>query len=53
VHPYLEGYFKKGINSRRFQWYMKHKKWIKVVADSNMNVMEHKFFNGNNEPIKI
>lgn len=53
VHPYLEGYFKKGINSRRFQWYMKHKKWIKVVADSNMNVMEHKFFNADNEPIKI
>lgn len=53
VHPYLEGYFKKGINSRRFKWYRKHRKWIKVVADSNMNVMEHKFFNDKNEQIEI
>ena len=53
VHPYLEGYFKKGLNSRRFQWYKKYKKWIKVVADSNMNVMDHKFYDGKNEPIKV
>jgi ribonuclease G len=53
VHPYLEGYFKKGMNSRRFKWFMKYKKWITVVADSNLNVMDHKFFDGKGEPIKV
>lgn len=53
VHPYLEGYFKKGLNSRRFKWFRKYKKWIPVVADSNMHVMEHKFFNSKNEQIEI
>ena len=53
VHPYLEGYFKKGINSRRFQWFKKYKKWIPIVADSNMHLMEHKFFNAKNEQIEV
>jgi len=53
VHPYLEGYFKKGWNSRRFQWFKKYKKWIQVVADSNMHLMEHKFFNAKGEQINL
>jgi ribonuclease G len=53
VHPYLEGYFKKGINSKRFQWFMKYKKWINVVADSNMHLMDHKFYNAKEELIKV
>lgn len=53
VHPYLEGYFKKGLNSKRFQWFRKYKKWIPVVADSNMHIMEHKFFNAKDEQIEI
>ncbi|MFT4602017.1 MAG: ribonuclease G [Arenicella sp.] len=53
VHPYLEGYFKKGMNSRRFKWYRKYKKWVTVVADSNLNVMQHKFFDGKGELIKV
>jgi ribonuclease G len=53
VHPYLEGYFKKGMNSRRFKWYRKYKKWVTVVADSNLNVMDHKFFDGKGELIKV
>ena len=53
VHPYLEGYFKKGFNSRRFKWFMKYKKWIPVIADSNMHLMEHKFFDSKNNQIEI
>ncbi|UKN03821.1 Rne/Rng family ribonuclease [Paracrocinitomix mangrovi] len=53
VHPYLEGYFKKGMNSRRFQWFKKYKKWIKIVADSNMPIMDHKFFNAKDEIIEV
>jgi ribonuclease G len=53
VHPYLEGYFKKGFMSRRFKWFLKYKKWIPVVADSNMHVMAHTFFNSKDEQIKV
>jgi ribonuclease G len=53
VHPYLEGYFKKGLNSRRFKWFKKYKKWIPIVADSNMQMMEHKFFDGKNQQIEV
>lgn len=53
VHPYLEGYFLKGIFSKRFKWYLKYKKWISVVADSNLHLMEHKFINSNNREIVI
>ena len=53
VHPYLEGYFKKGINSRRFKWWKKYRKWIPVIADSNMHLMEHKFFDKKDQQIEI
>lgn len=53
VHPYLEGYFKKGLMSKRFRWFLKYKKWIPVVADSNMHLMEHKFFDSKKNQIEI
>ena len=53
VHPYLEGYFKKGLFSKRFQWFKKYKKWVPVIADSNLPVMEHKFFDANEEQIEV
>lgn len=53
VHPYLEGYFKRGMNSRRFKWFKKYKKWIPIVGDSNMHLMEYKFFNHKREQIEV
>ena len=53
VHPYLEGYFKKGFNSKRFKWFMKYKKWVPIIADSNMHVMAHKFFDSKVEQIEV
>jgi len=53
VHPYLEGYFKKGTMSKQMKWFFKFKKWIPVVADSNMHLMDHKFFDAKNEIIEI
>lgn len=53
VHPYIEGYFKKGIVSKRFKWFTKYKKWIPVVADSNMHLMEYKFFDSKNQLIEM
>jgi ribonuclease G len=53
VHPYLEGYFKKGTMSKQMKWFFKFKKWIPVVADSNMHLMDHKFFDSKDEIIEI
>ncbi|MEX1003637.1 MAG: Rne/Rng family ribonuclease [Crocinitomicaceae bacterium] len=53
VHPYLEGYFKKGLFSKRFQWFKKYKKWVTVVGDSNLHIMAHKFFDHNEEQIEV
>ena len=53
TNPYLAAYFTKGIFSKRVKWYLKYKKWIKVVPVNSYNILEYKFFGGNEEEIKL
>ncbi|MFQ3576146.1 MAG: Rne/Rng family ribonuclease, partial [Cytophagales bacterium] len=36
VHPFLHSHFTKGLISQQVKWYLKHKKWVKVVKDSTI-----------------
>ncbi len=51
VHPYVESYLKKGILSllRKLRW--KYMKKIKVVGVENMNLLEARYFDKNQEEI--
>jgi ribonuclease G len=54
VHPYLEGYFKKGLmSSHQMKWFMKFKKWVKVVGDNTNHLMEYKFLDKDQKVINI
>lgn len=55
IHPILHSYLTKGwmFRSRQWQWYFKYKKWIKLRADSNYHLTEYRFFDANDEEIKL
>ena len=40
AHPYVQAYLTKGLVSQRVKWMVKYKRWIKVVADSHLSLLE-------------
>ena len=53
VHPYLEAYLKKGLPSRQMRWWMKYSKWVRIQADVNCPLMEFRFFDSNDDEIRM
>jgi ribonuclease G len=53
LHPYLHAYFTKGLISQRLRWYFKYKRWIKLVQDTSMAIVEYKFLNKEGEEINL
>ena len=53
VHPYLEAYLKKGFPSRQMRWWMKYSKWVSIQADVNCPLMEFRFFDSNDDEIRM
>ncbi len=52
-HPIIGAYLRKGIPSLRMKWLFKHKKWISIQANENLGLTDYKFFDDNDEEIKL
>lgn len=48
VHPFVAAYLTKGLPSIRQKWYLKHKKWIKIVPRDSYKYLQFNFLNKNN-----
>ena len=44
VHPFIEAYLKSGIFSKRFKWWLKYKRCLKVRSNKNYTLLEYNFF---------
>lgn len=53
VHPYIYAYLTKGSFSIRFKWFMKFKKWLRIVPMSSYHFLEYHFFNKEDDEIKL
>lgn len=53
VHPFLFSYFTKGIFSRRVKWLMKYHKWVRLVQDTSLAIIEFKIVNKSGEEIEV
>ncbi len=53
VHPYLEAFLTKGFFSHRWNWFLKFNKWIKIVAEPDYHLSTYKFFDGNEDEIRL
>ncbi|TXD51580.1 MULTISPECIES: Rne/Rng family ribonuclease [unclassified Polaribacter] len=43
VHPFIAAYLTKGVNSIRFKWYLKHKKWITIIPRDAYTYLYYRF----------
>jgi len=48
VHPFVAAYLTKGIPSIRQKWYIKYKKWVKIVPRDSYKYLQFNFLNKNN-----
>jgi len=53
VHPFLYAYYTKGLFSKRFNWYWKHKKWVNIIQDSSISIIDFSIFNSSGEEIEF
>lgn len=53
VHPYVCAYLRKGMPSIQHRWYLKYRKWIKITEESDFAVTKYKFFDKNNDEIRL
>jgi ribonuclease G len=53
THPYVEAFLKKGFPSIQMKWYLKFYKWIKITSENSCPLMEFKFFNENEDEIRL
>jgi ribonuclease G len=53
THPYLEAFLTKGIFNRRWNWFLKFNKWIKIVPDSDYHLSSYRFFDANDDEIRL
>lgn len=54
VHPYVAAFLKRGfLKSYPIKWYRKYYKWIKVNQDNDFSINQYKFFDSNNDEIRL
>lgn len=53
LHPYVEAYLKKGFPSIQMRWYLKYHKWIHIKADAETPLTAYRFYDGNNDEIRL
>ncbi len=53
LHPYVEAYLKKGFITQQMRWYMKYQKWIRLKAEPEYPLSVYKFFDENEDEIRL
>lgn len=53
VHPYLASHFTKGPLSKRMKWFLKHKKWVKVIGITDHHFLQYSFKNKKGKTLSV
>lgn len=53
VHPFIEAYLKKGLPNTQMNWYLKHGKWVRIKANSELPLMDYKYFDSSEDEIRL
>ncbi|TVR90297.1 MAG: Rne/Rng family ribonuclease [Saprospirales bacterium] len=53
VHPFIAAYLKKGFPNKQHRWYLKYKKWIRVKHDTDLQLMDYRFFDASEDEIRL
>ena len=52
VHTFVASHLTKGLNSIQMQWFLKYKKWIKIIPREAFLYLDYKFFDKKNKLIR-
>jgi ribonuclease G len=53
LHPFLHAYYTKGMFSKRVKWFLKYKRWVTLVKDTSLGIVEFHFLNKDGEEIDL
>lgn len=53
VHPFVYAYYKEGIISKQMKWFFKYKKWVNLIKDSTLGLMEYHFLDKDGEEFEL
>ncbi|MDN4165674.1 Rne/Rng family ribonuclease [Cytophagales bacterium LB-30] len=53
VHPFIHAYYTKGLFSKQLGWFFKYKRWVSIMQDTSLPILEFKFYNANQEEIEL
>ena len=51
VHPFVEAYLTKGVNSIQMKWFLKYKKWVTIIPRDSFKYLEYKLINAKKEEL--
>jgi len=53
THPFVYAYLKQDLPSVRMKWFMQYSKWIRLHHSIDYSVNEYRFYDGNNDEIRL
>ncbi len=53
VHPFVKSHLKIGLFNKKIQWYRKYRSWIDIQVDTSYPINKFKFFDKNDDEIRI
>lgn len=53
VHPYIDAYLKKGFPNKQMRWFLKYNKWLRIIPQAEYQLGEYRFFEGNDDEIRM
>jgi ribonuclease G len=54
VHPFVTAHLKRGfLKSFQVKWWREHQRWIKIMADNDYHLNTYKFFDQNEDEIRL
>jgi ribonuclease G len=53
LHPFVHAYYTQGFISRQVKWFFKYKKWINLIKDSSLGMVDYHFLNHNGDEIEL
>lgn len=53
VHPFVHAYFMQNKKKYQYKWFMKYKRWIKIIPRTAYPLMNYKILNNKNEEINF
>jgi ribonuclease G len=49
VHPFIEAFLKRKLISQQVRWYLKHRRWVKIIGEPSLPITSYQFFDHDDE----